>query len=69
MKKIAFQISQIFALLIILNSPVIAQDNFPQLRNRLDNLFNNLNKSEISSGILEENSFGFMNLSQINTEV
>jgi hypothetical protein len=60
---------QILITLLLLSFQTFAQDNFPQLRSKLDNLFNNLNKSEISSGILEENSFGFMNLSQVNGEV
>ncbi len=35
MKKVAFQISQIFALLILFNSVAVAQDKFPQLHTKI----------------------------------
>ncbi len=44
------------------------QDNFPLVRQRLNHLFEKLNQTELRSlGILEEQSFGFMNLGQVNT--
>ncbi len=65
MKKIA----QFAVLLCLLNFVSLAQDRFPQLRQRLDRVFARIDKSQqqIPTGILEEYGFGFMNLWQVNT--
>ncbi len=56
-------------LLLLINFLTIfsasAQDNFPKLRTKLDRVFTRVDKNQIPYGILEENSFGFMNLWQV----
>ncbi len=67
-----FQISkfpnfQISLALLFICFQTFGQDNFPKLRNKLDRVFARIDKNQIPFGTLEENSFGFMNLSQVNT--
>jgi hypothetical protein len=67
-----FQISkfpnfQIFIALFFICFQTFGQDNFPKLRQKLDRVFARIDKSQIPYGTLEENSFGFMNLWQVNT--
>ena len=66
-----FQISkfpnfQIFIALFFICFQTFGQDRFPQLRQRLDRVFARIDKSQIPFGILEEYSFGFMNLWQVH---
>ncbi len=59
---------QILIVLFLVNFQTFGQDNFPRLRQRLDRVFARIDKSQIPYGILEEYSFGFMNLWQVNTQ-
>ena len=59
--------NNILVLLFLLSFTAFGQDNFPKLRQRLDKVFSKIDKSQIPHGILEEYSFGFMNLGQVNT--
>ena len=58
---------QISLALLFICFQTFGQDNFPKLRTKLDRVFARIDKTQIPFGTLEENSFGFMNLWQVNT--
>ncbi len=60
-----FHISKIFVLLTLFSSVAIAQDNSAVLRSKLDRVFARIDKSQISTGILEDAGFGWLPLTKL----